>query len=105
MYLYSKKSVLLNLVFRGVILSKTKKNKKQTLIFLRSPKHFNVGKRKVISFNNKAVYTYNIKLPIFTNNLKNNTFFLILMGSVVSYNTLFRINSLKITTISSISWK
>ena len=105
--MYNKKSLLTKLVFRGILLSKTniKKNKKQTLIFLRSPKHFNIGKRKVTSFNNKVAYSYDTNLLIFTNKLQNNNvFFLTLLSSIVGYNSLFRINSLKITTVGKISW-
>ena len=105
--MYNKKSKLINLVFRGIILSKpkNKKNKKQTLIFLRSPKHFNVGKRKVISFNNKIAYSYAVSLAILTNSLRyGNIFFLVLLSSVMRHNGLFRVNSLKITTKTTISW-
>ena len=30
-----------------------KKNSKSTLVYLRSPKHFNIGKHKIFSFKNK----------------------------------------------------
>ena len=106
MYLCNKKSLLIDLVFRGVILSKkrTKTNKKQTLIFLRSPKHFNVGKRKVISFNNRVAYKYAIGLFIYTKNLKNTYFFFNLLSSILNYDSLFRVNSIKVTTKTTISW-
>lgn len=105
MYLYNKKSFLLNLNFRGIILSKkrTKTNKKQTLIFLRSPKHFNVGKRKVISFNNRVSYVYRINLPFATKKLNSKYFFFSILSSILNYDSLFRVNSIKITSKTSIS--
>lgn len=57
MYKINKSTTIYDYVARGVFTSNkanlaVKKNKKQTVIFLRSPKHFNIGKHKIFFFNN-----------------------------------------------------
>lgn len=78
MYHVSKFSVISNLVLRGNYLTKKvlKKNTKQTLIFLRSPKHFNIGKHKVSSFVNYKKYSYKLNYKIPTNHYLNNQYLL-----------------------------
>ena len=49
MYLINKGGTLKNLCLRGVYLSKkfSKTQNKQTLVYLRAPKHFNIGKQEI----------------------------------------------------------
>jgi hypothetical protein len=105
LYLYSKKSILINLIFRGVYLSRIKNNKKQTLIFLRSPKHFNVGKRKVISFNNKKAEVYSLNLQTSTDSLNHPLFYSNLLLKTLLFNNRFRVNSTKVTLKTKILWQ
>lgn len=95
------------MVVRGIFFSKKflKKNKKQVLVFLRSPKHFNIGKRKVFSFKNTHHSFVSLNLPIILNYF--------LFNSNVYYNFLinhyifiipFRITSLRTTTKVVIKW-
>lgn len=71
MYKLNKSTTICNYVTRGIFTSNkanmaAKKNKKQTVIFLRSPKHFNIGKHKIFFFNNfyKIKVIENRPLPI-----------------------------------------
>lgn len=100
MYLLNKQGTLCSICIRGLFLSKkfSTKNKKQNLIFLRSPKHFNVGKQKIISFNNKKNYLLNVHYHYLTKNIiKNyNNIFNFLVNNF-KLNLLFRINSINIS--------
>ena len=60
LYLINKGGTLKNLCLRGVYLSKkfSKTQNKQTLVYLRAPKHFNIGKQEVLSFRNKFSHYY-----------------------------------------------
>jgi hypothetical protein len=61
------KNITVDQIFvRGYNLTK-KLNKRQTmhsLVFLRPPKHFNIGKHKVLSFKNKKTHRYVVNLNI-----------------------------------------
>lgn len=106
MYLLNRVSFLTTIYIRGIYLTKTKTktNKKQTLIFLRSPKHFNIGKRKVISFNNKHNIKINLNMFIPTRSSKLNFYYFSLISSLFKFDTTYRINSLRIKTKSAIIW-
>lgn len=92
---------------RGIYFSKklTKKHKKNTLVYLRSPKHFNIGKHKVFSFNNINTLLINLKLKIpllFV--LKNTLFFYKILQQIYRYKLLFRFNSIRINTTTKIKF-
>ena len=100
MYKINKKSKLTVLWVRGIFLSKKylKKNRKSTLIYLISPKHFNIGKHRVFSFSGSYSYRIplNINIPtIFI--LKNQIFFFKILEKFYNFKTLFRFNSLRVT--------
>lgn len=101
MYKLSHKAVIYQFYIRGIFFSKKflKKKNKQTLIFLRSPKHFNIGKRKVLSFNNK--FNYNLSINFYINLMrffKNKLLLYFLIISFFKLNLLYRINSIRIKT-------
>ena len=78
MYKLNKNTNMTKLILRGNYLTKKffKKNSKQTLIFLRAPKHFNIGKHKVSSFVNFKSYLYNVNYSLFISQfLLNKNFF------------------------------
>lgn len=104
MYQLSKFCLINNIRVRGVFLTKKNNNKKQTLIFLRSPKHFNIGKRKVISFNNKQNYIYSLYFHTQKNNIYSNYFIFNLIYKLYYFNILYRINSIKLSVITKIKW-
>lgn len=107
MYKINKFGVLKTLCIRSSYLSKKffKKNSKSTLVYLRSPKHFNIGKHKIFSFknlhnerielNNKLYFRLLIKFPIY--------FFKLLLNISANHN-LKRINSLRITSVIKVKW-
>lgn len=96
MYLLNKGCVLNEIVIRGVFLTKKENNRKQTLIFLRSPKHFNIGKRKVISFNNRCNIYSNVDLKCPLLFFKNHPYIFNLIYKNFKFNILYRINSIKV---------
>lgn len=101
MYKINKKSILTKLILRGNYLTKKffKKNSKQTLIFLRAPKHFNIGKHKISSFVNSHNYEYNFNYSIPTfGSLTNKLFFFKIFSLFHKLHFLFIINSIRITT-------
>lgn len=80
MYKINKKCLITTIYLKFLKLLKKKsqtKNVKQTLIFLRSPKHFNIGKRKIYSFKYLYVKKLQCNLPLLTNQIMstNNYFF------------------------------
>ena len=99
MYKINKTSILKQITLRGNYLTKKilKKNTKQTLIFLRAPKHFNIGKHKVSSFVNfyKYLYTFNYQIPTIYLT-KNNLFFLKFFKIFDKLHLLYIINSIKV---------
>lgn len=108
MYLLGNRCEITGISVRGIFLSKNflKKNKTQTLVYLKSPKHFNVGKQKVLSFNNEFRYQYLLKLKtLLFLFLKNQHYFFKLITTFFKFHIPFRINSLKIITKTKIKWK
>ncbi len=107
MYKLSQKATVYQFYIRGIFFSKKflKKKNKQTLIFLRSPKHFNIGKRKVLAFNNN--YNYNLNINLHINLLrffKNKLLMYYLLISFFKLNLLYRINSIRFKTKIYIKW-
>jgi hypothetical protein len=100
MYKLNKITTLTKLCLRGYNLTK-KLNKNQTkhsLVFLRAPKHFNIGKHKVLSFKNFYKHTYGLSLS--TNILifvKYPYFFYNIILNFHKFHLLYKINSIKIT--------
>jgi hypothetical protein len=105
LYLIKQKSIVKTFFIRGVFLSKkfTKNNKRQVLVYLRSPKHFNIGKQKIFSFKNQTNFTQNnlIFIPYFFI-LKSHNFFFLLIKKLFKFNPLYRINSLRISIKTNI---
>lgn len=100
MYKISKNGCLKQLYIRGYNLTK-KLNKNQTkhsLVFLRAPKHFNIGKHKVLSFKNYYTHSYytNIKIPVlfFMKNPQQLYNFII---EFHKFHLLYKIASIKVT--------
>ena len=107
MYKLNKSGFLTEYVLRGVYLTKkkTKKWKKQSMVYLRSPKHFNIGKHKILSFNTLKNYKYilNYKINFLLLIKKNNLFNIYSIFHKI--NILYRVNSVKINVNVKISWK
>lgn len=99
MYKINKICSLNYIRLRGHYLTKKvfKKISKQTLIFLRAPKHFNIGKHKVSSFVNFKTHNYkvNFKLPT-TNFIKNKFLFYYLFSTFHKINIHYSITSIKL---------
>ncbi len=100
MYQINKIANLNFFKFRGFLLTKKikSKTKKQTLIFLRAPKHFNIGKRKVFSLKNKQNIFFN-DYPCSINVMhfsKYTLFFFSLLPLIYKMNVLFNLTSVKI---------
>lgn len=107
MYKIGKTGMLKKLILRGNYLTKKifKKNSKQTLIFLRAPKHFNIGKHKVSSFVNYKKYEYFFNYSIPTEQfLKSKIFFFRLFALFHKMHFLYIINSVRISTTVKIKW-
>lgn len=101
MYKLNKNTNMTKLILRGNYLTKKffKKNSKQTLIFLRAPKHFNIGKHKVSSFVNFKSYLYNVNYSLFISQfLLNKNFFFSILTLFHKLNVLYVINSIKVKT-------
>lgn len=107
MYLINKGGTLKNLCLRGVYLSKkfSKTQNKQTLIYLRAPKHFNIGKQEVLSFRNKFSYYYKPDWAASTLILiKYPHFFFRVTRNVFKFHHLKQINSVRVTIKLKIKW-
>lgn len=107
MYKLNKIGILTNLILRGNYLTKKilKKNSKQTLIFLRAPKHFNIGKHKISSFVNYYKYSYKMNYLLATQQfLFNKNFFFKFFTLFHKIHLLYVINSIKINTKIKIKW-
>ena len=105
MYKINKIINLTKFSLRGNYLTKKifKKNSKQTLIFLRAPKHFNIGKHKISSFTNFKKYHYFLNYKVPTNEfLQNKYFFYKIYNVFHSFHFLYIINSIKISTFLKI---
>ena len=100
MYKINVESIIKKLVNRGIYLSKkfNKKTHKSTLIYLRSPKHFNIGKHKIFSFKNKYLNQLDLNHKIFTKTIiKYEQYYFKLIYKFQHTHSLKRINSLRIT--------
>lgn len=107
MYKINKISKLNYILLRGNCLTKklSKNITKQTLIFLRAPKHFNIGKHKVSSFVNFKTYKYIFDFILPTNSLiKNKSFFYRLFTICHKLNLNYNITSIRINTKLKIKW-
>jgi hypothetical protein len=101
LYLINKKSKITKINIRGVYLSKNflKKNKRQVMVFLRAPKHFNIGKQKIFSFKNKYTKFFNINFSSPTYAFVNYpSYFFRVFLNIFNFQFLFRINSVRVTT-------
>lgn len=107
MYKIKKNSLLTTITLRGHYLTKkiTPKTSKQTMVFLRSPKHFNIGKHKVHSFLNFKKITYNVfyNIPSFYF-IANKLAFFKIFNSFHKYNLLYSLTSIKFKTNQKIHW-
>ena len=75
------------------------------MVYLRSPKHFNIGKQKIFSFNNKFVYSFNIHKRVYQKFiLNNNTFNYLFFLKNKNFHLNFKIASSKISVQTSIKW-
>jgi len=107
LYLINNKSIIVNLISRGIFLSKkfNKKNHKSSLVYLRAPKHFNIGKHKIFSFKNKfinnLILNYNIPTKIL---ILYEQYFFKLNFKLIDNHNLKRINSIRINTVTQIKW-
>lgn len=98
MYKIKKISYLNTIALRGHYLTKKilPKTSKQTMIFLRSPKHFNIGKHKVHSFLNFKKIIYNILYKIPTSSFINNKLaFFKIFNSFHKFHLLYSLTSIK----------
>lgn len=107
MYLINRGGTLTSLSLRGVYLSKkfSKKYSKQTLIYLRAPKHFNIGKQKVLSFRTKFTHTYTSNWAASTVILlKYPQFFFKVTSNVFKFHHLKQINSVRVCLKLKLKW-
>jgi len=108
LYKINKVGLLKEIFIRGTFLSRKflKKNKKNTLVYLRSPKHFNIGKFKIYSHKTNFVKStlLNVKIPIIILK-KYPLYFFQILGKLEKLNFLKRINSLKVVVESTVKWK
>ena len=108
MYKIFKKAAIGSFFVRGYYLTKRygKKSRKNTLIFLRSPKHFNAGKHKVFFLNNYAVYKVNTR-SIFVDLSsieKYEKYFFDVSTTLRNYNVLYNVTSLRLRAKLKILW-
>ena len=92
---------------RGIYFSKKllKKHKKHTLVYLRSPKHFNIGKHKLHSFNNSNNQLIKLKMILPTIFILKNTFFFFkILEYFYYFKLLFRFNSLRVNVKTKIKF-
>lgn len=101
MYKLNKVSNLNHVILRGNYMTKKviKNVSKQTLIFLRAPKHFNIGKHKVSSFVNSRIHIYKFNFSFPTAQFIKNKFFIYRLFSLFhKMNILYTITSIRINT-------
>jgi len=99
LYKLNKYGILNILKLRGIYLTKkiNKKSKKQTLIFLRAPKHFNIGKFKIFFLNNKKSFKILSNFPINIQFIESYKIFLIsFLFNFYKLQSLFFTNSIKL---------
>lgn len=107
MYKLAKNSKLTLITLRGHYLTKKilPKTSKQTMVFLRAPKHFNIGKHKVHSFVNykKILYPVQYNIPT-TQFIENKLIFLKLFNMFHNYNLLYSLTGVKLKVTQTIKW-
>lgn len=66
MYKINNNINIQKIFIRGYHLTKklNKYQSRHSLVFLRAPKHFNIGKHRVLSFKNQNTFLYNVNLNI-----------------------------------------
>jgi len=99
LYKVNNLSKLENITIRYNLLSKKyfKKSKKSTLVYLRSPKHFNIGKHKVFSFKNFFALKLTLNFKIYLQILLKYPIFLIkFLPKLTEINNLRKVNSLRV---------
>lgn len=105
MYKIKKNSELTSITLRGHYLTKKiiHKISKQTMVYLRSPKHFNIGKHKVHSFLNfkKIIYSVKYKIPTF-HFIQNKITFFKLFNTFHKYNLLYSLTAVKLKITQTI---
>jgi hypothetical protein len=111
-----KKSTLLNIKYKLQLLFKLKsiktiynvKKKESSLVYLRSPKHFNIGKQKILNINHKLFHAIKITSSnLLINNLIGNTGKLFISAEKsIPQNTFLQTKSIKffINTSFTIKW-
>ncbi len=107
MYKINSVTNLNYLAIRGVFITKklSKKIKTQSMVFLRAPKHFNIGKHKILSFNTKKSYVLKTKLKMHSICIiKHNKFFFNLLNNIIKVHPLYNVKSLVINTKINILW-
>jgi len=107
LYKINKKNILKTIILRGHYLTKkmSKKNSKQTLIFLRAPKHFNIGKHKISSFVNFKKYVYNFNYIASTIGFNKNKFFFYNLFNIFHNMHLhYSLTSIKVRISVKIKW-
>lgn len=76
---------------------------KQTMVFLRSPKHFNIGKHKVHSFLNFKKIVYPVTYSIPTQQLIDNKLAFFKMFNLFhKYNLLYSLTGVKLNVTQTI---
>jgi len=105
LYKLKKNSQLTLISLRGHYLTKKiiPKISKQTMVFLRSPKHFNIGKHKVHSFLNFKKINYAVMYKVPTQDFVQNkiTFFKI-FNTFHKYNLLYSLTVVKLRITQTI---
>lgn len=98
MYKINNKFNLKKIIIRGINLSKKQniKLQKQTMVFLRAPKHFNIGKHKILSFKNKKIIQYNINIFFYYKMFYSSIFYFAFINYYRQYNLNLLINSINV---------
>lgn len=107
MYKIKKTSLLTLITLRGHYLTKKifPKISKQTMVFLRAPKHFNIGKHKVHSFVNFKKITYPVNYNIPTQQLIDNRLaFFKIFNLFHKYNLLYSLTGVRLKVTQTIKW-
>jgi hypothetical protein len=106
MYQINQECIIESCIIRGVYLTKkrTKKWKKQCTVFLRSPKHFNIGKHKIFSFKTKKNFFYFINMKTLYSIFVNSKGLYKIYGYIHFCDLLHRVNSVKYKVSVDILW-
>jgi hypothetical protein len=100
LYFIKNSSILDNIYLRGYNLTKklNKNQKKGSLVFLRAPKHFNIGKRKIYSFKNYSSFLYKLKIKFPLKSFLNNpSTFIFMLSEFHKFHLLYKLSSIKVT--------